>query len=175
MHYVWADEILSVIILTAVIATLNSAFFVCSRVLHRLAMHGDAPASLVLLNDRHVPSRSVVICALAGVIGVTAATVSPLKVFAFLVNTSSAVIVFIYMLVTAAYIKHRCGYGLRPGDGAASNRTPWSGYVAFAGLLGILAAMALTPGLQREFTCSLVTLLVIAMAYRLLRARGAIE
>ena len=175
MHYVWADEVLSVIILTAVIATLNSAFFVCSRVLHRLAMHGDAPASLVLLNARHVPSRSVVICALAGVIGVTAAAVSPLKVFAFLVNTSSAVIVFIYMLITAAYIKHRREYGLSPLDGAAPTRTPWSGYVAFAGLLGILAAMALTPGLQREFTCSLATLLVVAIAYWLLRAPGGVQ
>ena len=67
-------------------------------------------------------------------------------VFAFLVNTSSAVIAFICMLVTAAYIKHRSEYCLPPVDSAATNRTPWSEYVALAGLIGILAAMALTPG-----------------------------
>ena len=42
-------------------------------------------------------------------------------VFAFLVNTSSAVIAFICMLVTAAYIKHRSEYGPPPVDSAATN------------------------------------------------------
>jgi GABA permease len=174
MHHLWANEVMSVIILTAVISTLNSAFFVCSRVLHRLAVYGDAPEWLVVVNGRRVPARSAIICAVAGLTGLAAAIVSPLTVFAFLVNASSALIVFIYALVTAAYIKHRRANNQPLIDGQAPNRpTPWNGYIAFAGLLGILLAMALTPGLQRGLGFSLATLLIAAGGYWLLRARGA--
>jgi L-asparagine transporter-like permease len=176
MHHLWANEVMSVVILTAVISTLNSAFFVCSCVLHRLAMYGDAPEWLVMVNGRRVPSRSATICALAGVTGVTAAIVAPLTAFAFLVNASSALIVFVYVLVTGAYIKHRRGIHGHPiDDQAPDQRTPWNGYLAFAGLLGILAAMALTPGLQRGLGFSLATLLVPAVGYWLLRPRGAVS
>jgi GABA permease len=175
MHHLWANEVMSVIILTAVISTLNSAFFVCSRVLHRLAMYGDAPAWLVVVNGRRVPARSGILCAVAGVTGVTAAIVAPFTVFAFLVNASSSLIVFVYVLVTGAYIKHRRrGIDRHPIDiKTRYQRIPWNGYVAFAGLLGILAAMALTPGLQRGLGFSLLTLLVSSIGYWLLRARGA--
>src|SRR5277367_6244629 len=50
MHVPWAGEIMSVIILTAVLSCLNSAFYVSSRVLFILADRGDAPQSLVRLN-----------------------------------------------------------------------------------------------------------------------------
>ena len=63
-----------VIILTAVLSCLNSAFYVCSRVLFMLAEHGDAPQGLVKLNARRVPARSVWMSSLAGVSGVLADT-----------------------------------------------------------------------------------------------------
>ena len=52
--------------LTAVLSCLNSAFYVCSRVLFVLAGHGDAPQGPVQLNRRKVPVNSVLICALRG-------------------------------------------------------------------------------------------------------------
>jgi GABA permease len=58
MHFPWASVAMSAIILTAVLSCLNSAFYVCSRVLFALAEHGDAPQWLVQLNARRVPTRS---------------------------------------------------------------------------------------------------------------------
>ena len=43
---------MSVIILTAVLSCLNSAFYVSSRVLFVLAERGDAPQALVKVNAR---------------------------------------------------------------------------------------------------------------------------
>src|SRR5205807_276697 len=80
----------SATILTAVLSCLNSAFYVCSRVLFVLAEHGDAPQWLVQLNTRRVPTRSVWMGSLAGVLGILAAITSPQTVFAFLVNASGA-------------------------------------------------------------------------------------
>jgi len=60
---------MSVIILTAVLSCLNSAFYVSSRVLFILAERGDAPQSLVKLNKRRVPVVSVLIGAGSGIPG----------------------------------------------------------------------------------------------------------
>ncbi|MGH8208251.1 MAG: amino acid permease, partial [Steroidobacteraceae bacterium] len=107
MRFGWVSTAMSVIILTAVLSCLNSAFYVCSRVLFILAGQGDAPQSLVKLNARRVPVRSVWMSALAGVLGVLAETQFPDTVFAFLVNASGALMVFVYMMVTVAQIRLR--------------------------------------------------------------------
>src|SRR6201993_571704 len=66
MNFKWASLAMSAIILTAVLSCLNSAFYVCSRVLFVLAEHGDAPQWLVQLNSRRVPTRSVWMGSMAG-------------------------------------------------------------------------------------------------------------
>ena len=107
MHVPWAPAIMSVIILTAVLSCLNSAFYVSSRVLFILADHGDAPQALVRLNARKVPVISVLIGAVAGFLGIIAATEAPQKVFDFLVSSSGALVVFVYMAIVFAQINLR--------------------------------------------------------------------
>src|SRR2546430_5114189 len=67
MHFKWASLAMSAIILTAVLSCLNSAFYVCSRVLFVLAEHGDAPQWLVQPDARPRPARSVRVASLSGV------------------------------------------------------------------------------------------------------------
>ena len=74
MHVPWAPQIMSAIILTAVLSCLNSAFYVSSRVMFILADRGDAPQALVKLNARRVPVVSVLMGAVAGFLGIIAAT-----------------------------------------------------------------------------------------------------
>src|SRR5262249_58121279 len=76
MHFRWSSLAMSAIILTAVLSCLNSAFYVCSRVLFVLAEHGDAPKWLVQLNERQVPTPSVGVGSLARVVGVLAPVTS---------------------------------------------------------------------------------------------------
>src|SRR5277367_1773902 len=104
MHVPWAPQIMSVIILTAVLSCLNSAFYVSSRVLFILADRGDAPQALVKLNARRVPVVSVLMGAAAGFLGIIAATEAPQVVFDFLVSSSGALIVFVYMSICVAQI-----------------------------------------------------------------------
>src|ERR1700691_2517981 len=107
MHVPWAPQIMTVIILTAVLSCLNSAFYVSSRVLFILADRGDAPQMLVKLNARRVPVGSVLMGAAAGFLGIIAATEAPQKVFDFLVSSSGALIVYVYMTVAVAQIHLR--------------------------------------------------------------------
>src|SRR5271154_3199926 len=167
MHVPWAPQIMSAIILTAVLSCLNSAFYVSSRVMFILADRGDAPQSLVKLNARRVPVVWVLMGAVAGFLGIIAATQAPQVVFDFLVSSSGAVIVFVYMTICIAQIALR---QRRERDGLPKPAVnmwlfPYLSYAAIAGMGAVLAAMAFTPGLQRDFYFSCITLAVAVIAY----------
>ncbi|HEX4377490.1 MAG TPA: amino acid permease [Steroidobacteraceae bacterium] len=156
----WAGRAMDLIILTAVLSCLNSAFYVCSRVLFVLAEHGDAPQSLVKLSARRVPARSVMIGAVAGMIGIIANARAPSTVFAFLLNASGALIVFVYLLICLAQIRLRRQFE-RTGSPPAGLRMwwfPWSSYAAIAGMLAVLVAMARTPALASQLYVSVLAL-----------------
>jgi GABA permease len=174
MHFPRASLAMSAIILTAVLSCLNSAFYVCSRVLFVLAEHGDAPQWLVQLNARRVPTRSVWASSLAGVLGILAAINYPHTVFAFLVNASGALMVFIYMIVALAHIRLRRAREARgePEPAVRMWLFPWTSYAALGGMGAVLIAMALTPGeLATELRISVLALAVAMLAYLIVDTR----
>ena len=174
MHFRWASLAMSAIILTAVLSCLNSAFYVCSRVLFVLAEHGDAPQWLVQLSARRVPTRSVWMGSLAGVLGILAAIASPQTVFAFLVNASGALMVFVYMIVALSQISLRRAREARgePPPALAMWFFPWASYAALAGMAAVLIAMALTPGeLGTELRVSVLALAIALTAFYIVDAR----
>jgi GABA permease len=174
MHFRWASLAMSAIILTAVLSCLNSAFYVCSRVLFVLAEHGDAPQWLVRLNTRRVPTRSVWMGTIAGVLGILAAIASNQTVFAFLVNASGALIVFVYMLIACAQLRLRRAQQALGGPPPALPMWlfPWATYAAIAGMAAVLIAMAFTPGdMSQELWSSIVALAVAVAAFLALDVR----
>jgi GABA permease len=173
MHVPWAGTIMTVIILTAVLSCLNSAFYVSSRVLFILADRGDAPQIMVKLNKRRVPVGSVLMGAVAGFLGIVAATEAPQAVFDFLVSSSGALVVYVYMAICVAQItlrrrRERAGEPVPP---VVMWLFPWLSYAAIAAMGGVLVAMAFTPAMQQDFKTSLVTLVVAIGAYFIKRAR----
>ena len=166
----YASTIMAWIILTAVLSCLNSAFYVCSRVLFVLAGKGDAPAWLVKTNARQVPSRSVMLASVAGFAGVIAAILSPSQVFAFLLNASGTLIIYIYLAIAVSQIRVR-REAEREGRPSALRMWlfPWLSYLAIAGMIAVLAAMAFTPARAVEFWTSAVSVAVALGAYALSR------
>jgi GABA permease len=175
MNFSWASAVMSVIILTAVLSCLNSAFYVCSRVLFLLAEHNDAPQYLVQLNRRRVPTRSVWMGAAAGVVGILADKFAHATVFAFLVNASGAIMVFVYIMVAVSQIRLR-RIRERSGVPAPALRMwlfPWASYATILAMVGILVAMALTPEAETELYFSLVALIAACIGYAVVRSRRA--
>src|SRR5579863_4368069 len=134
MHVPWAPQIMTVIILTAVLSCLNSAFYVSSRVLFILADRGDAPQMLVKLNARRVPVGSVLMGAAAGFLGIVAATEAPQKVFDFLVSSSGALIVYVYMTIAVAQIHLRRQRKREDAPPVQMWLFPWLSYAAIAAM-----------------------------------------
>jgi len=171
----WGSTAMSVVILTAVLSCLNSAVYVCSRVLHALADRGDAPRWLVEVNSRRVPARSILLGSVAGVLGVVAATVSPAVVFAFLVNASGTLILFIYMMTALAQIRLRRSHPETETQAVKVWAFPWLSYAALAAMAAVLIAMVSTPELASQFYVSVLAAIVATTACLLSRLsrRGA--
>jgi len=172
MHVPYAGKIMSAIILTAVLSCLNSAFYVSSRVLFVLADRGDAPQALVRLNARRVPVFSVLMGSLAGFLGIIAATKGRQQVFDFLVSSSGALGVVIYMISVVAQmrLRYRRQAAGEPPAPVAMWLFPFLSIVALAGMILVLLAMAVTPEMQGDFKASCLTVAITAGAYLILKA-----
>jgi L-asparagine transporter-like permease len=169
MGFEWGSAAMSFIILTAVLSCLNSAVYVCSRVLHVLADRGDAPRWLVEVNVRRVPARSILLGSVAGVIGVLLAIISPQGVFAYLVSSSGTVILFVYLMTAVAHIRLRHRHPATATKAVRVWLFPWLSYATIAAMVAVLIAMGLTPALSSQLYFSLLALIVVSGAYYLLR------
>jgi GABA permease len=171
IHVPYAGTLMDAVILTAVLSCLNSSFYVASRVLFVLASRGDAPRWLVKTNRSHVPARAVLLASLVGFAGVVAAILSPSVVFAFLVNASGAIIAVIYLTIAVSQVRTRWA---RERAGAPPPTLPmwcfpWLSYVAIAGMLTVLIAMALEPAHRAEFWTSAISIAVVLLLYGVFR------
>src|SRR6202163_207332 len=145
-----AAQIMNAVILTAVLSALNSGLYASSRMLFALTRRGDAPEGLAKLGRNGVPSRAILLGTLFGYGAVVMSYVSPDTVFAFLVNSYGTVAIFVYVLIAVSELKLR-----RRLEGETPDRLrmrmwayPHLTYLAIAGMLGILLAMAFIPDQQ---------------------------
>jgi GABA permease len=171
INFPYASEFMAAVILTAVLSCLNSSFYIASRVLFVLASRGDAPHWLVKTNARHVPARAVLLASVVGFAGVVTAILSPSVVFAFLVNASGAIIAIIYLMIGVSQV---CTRRTRERTGAPPPTLPmwffpWLSYVAIAGMLTVIIAMAFTPSHRVEFWTSTISIAVVLLAYLIFR------
>jgi len=165
-HVPAAALIMNMVVLTAVLSCLNSGVYITSRVLFTLAAKGDAPQSIVALNARRVPARAILIGSSFGFVAVLLSFLSPGKVFAFLVNASGALMIFVYLLACAAQIRLRIRLE-RDSPELLTLKVwlfPWLSICTFLGMICVLIAMALNHELQSQFYASLACACVVACA-----------
>ena len=172
-----AGAIMNIIVLTAVLSCLNSGVYVTSRVLFTLAAHGDAPQSLVKLSQRRVPARAILLGSSLGFGAVITAVVSPSVVFAFLLNTSGAVMLIVYLITALAQLRMR--RQLERDDPDRLTVPMWLFPYATQGTIiatvAVLVAMAFTEELASQLYASLLSVAVVLMAYFGLRRRSGID
>ncbi|WP_375425303.1 amino acid permease [uncultured Friedmanniella sp.] len=100
----YADHIMNAVVLTAVLSCLNSGLYTSSRMLFVLAARREAPVGLMTVNRRGVPMAAILGSSVVGFLCVIAAAVSPDTVFLFLLNSSGAIILFVYLLIAISQI-----------------------------------------------------------------------
>jgi GABA permease len=115
--------------------------------LFALTRRGDAPRGLAKLSRNGVPARAILLGTLFGYGAVIMQKVSPDTVFAFLVNSYGTVALFVYVLIAVSQLRLRAR--LEREDPARLRMRMWGypylTYLAIAGMLGIVLAMAFIP------------------------------
>ncbi len=167
----YADDLMNAVVLTAVLSCLNSGLYTASRMLFVLGARREAPMKLITVNSRGVPVWAILASTVVGFLSVIAAYVSPDTVFLFLLNSSGAVILFVYLLIAISQFVLR----RRADESELTVKMwlfPWLTVLAAVGIVAVLAQMALTSDTRPQLLLSLMSLAVVLLLYGVTRWRG---
>jgi len=158
IHVPGGKFIMTCLVLVAVLSCLNSSLYITSRTLFGLAKHGDAPQWLVAVNSRKVPARAIVAASLFSYAAYAAERLSPNMVFSFLINSSGATMLLLYILCAVAQLRIRSRLEASTPDKLQIRMWlfPWLTIATIAVMGGVLVFMGLSPARQMELWTSLL-------------------
>ncbi|MFD8915917.1 amino acid permease [Streptomyces sp. NPDC059575] len=102
-----ADQIMQFIVLTSVLSCLNSGLYTASRMAFSLGERGDAPKAFARTNSRGVPMAAIIASVVFGFVAVFFNYAYPKTVFLFLVNSSGAVALFVWLVICFSQLRMR--------------------------------------------------------------------
>jgi GABA permease len=169
-----SGTVMNLVVLTAVLSVLNSSLYTTSRMLFALTRHNDAPGFLTNTTSRGVPIWAILAGTFFAYVSVAIYYFFPEEIFTWLINASGAIALFVYLLIAVSELVTR-----RRLEREAPERLrirmwfyPWLTYLSIVGILAVLIAMFVIPGLRPQIIASLVSLGVILIAYFLRKQFG---
>ncbi len=166
----YADHVMNAVVLTAVLSCLNAGLYTASRMLFVLAARREAPAAMVSVNSRGVPMVAILSSSVVGFLAVIMAAISPDRVFSFLLNSSGAIILFVYLLIAISQIVLRYR-----ADSSTIKVKMWLfpglSIITALGIVFVLVQMALTADVRIQLTLSLLSWAVVIVLFLINKAR----
>ncbi|WP_082778108.1 amino acid permease [Tsukamurella pseudospumae] len=157
-----AAGIMDVVVLVAVASCLNSALYTASRMLYSLARRGDAPRAAGRTTARGVPAVAVLASMALGFLAVIGNYVLPDKLFGYLLATTGAVALFVYLVIAISQIALR-----RRATEPAPIRMwlfPWLTYAVIAFIVFVIVAMILDPDQRSSVGLSTALAAIVLVA-----------
>ncbi|MFN5758826.1 MAG: amino acid permease [Sphingomonadaceae bacterium] len=175
MGYPSADLIMNAIVLVAVLSCLNSGIYITSRAMFGLAQNGDAPQSCVVLSRSRVPARAILIASLFSYGALAASVLAPDRVFNFLVTSSGAIMLFIYLIIAFAQLRLRARFEAEDPSALQIRMWlyPYGTWAAMAGMAGVLLLMGLSDVHASELWASVLVATGFLVAYAVKRRAQA--
>ena len=139
-----------------------------------LAGRGDAPARLTKVSRRGVPYIAILCSSVVGFLCVILAKISPGTVFLFLLNSSGAIVLFVYLLIALSQIVLRFK---TPPEKLRVKMWffPVLSILTLAAIVGVLVQMAFNSTVRGQFWLSLLSWAVVVVLYVLTkRWRGPV-
>ena len=167
-----SSQVMSVIILTAVLSCLNSGLYITSRMLYELARNGDAPRFCTYTARNKTPMVGILIGCAAGSAAALGQFFMSDDVFTLLGSTSGDIILFVYIIIAFAEIRQR-----QQLEAAGARLTlkmwffPWLSYAVIVGIICILVLLAFIPDQRSTLALSCLTVLAVFGALGLRRSK----
>jgi AAT family amino acid transporter len=109
-----AAHLMNFILITAVLSAANSGIYGCTRMLHSLAVEGEAPKSFSFVSKNGVPVYSLILTAVVLIGGSMIAFVAQDKVFTLLMAVPGFVVSLVWIGICLAQLKLRHSYPINP-------------------------------------------------------------
>jgi GABA permease len=170
-----AGTIMDIVVLTSVLSCLNSGLYTASRMLFSLSQRGDAPKSWMKISKRGVPAAAVLASTVVGFVTVGLNYIAPDTVFLFLVNTSGAIALFVWLVIATSQLI------LRKRMGAAAKNLdlkmwlfPYLTWIAIGAIVALIIGMVIIESTRQSLFLSLaLAAVVVAIGVFRYRKRGA--
>jgi GABA permease len=173
----FAPTLMNFVVLTAVLSVLNSSLYTTSRMLFALTRHNDAPQFLLRTTRRGVPMWAILAGTAFGYVSVLLYYFFPEEIFTWLINASGAIALFVYLLIAISELVMR-----RRLERDAPERLrlrmwlyPWLTYLSIFAIAAVLIAMVVLPEQRPLLIASVISAVVILVAYLLRRQFGPPE
>ncbi|MFC7847330.1 amino acid permease [Arthrobacter sp. NPDC057388] len=157
-----AGTIMDVVVLTSVLSCLNSGLYTASRMLFSLSQRGDAPKSWTRISKRGVPAAAVLASTVVGFITVGLNYIAPDTVFLFLVNTSGAIALFVWLVIATSQLVLRRRMGA-----AAKDLTlkmwffPYLTWLAIGSIAALVVGMVMLDSTRESLLLSVALAVVV--------------
>ncbi|MFE4195984.1 amino acid permease [Paenarthrobacter sp. NPDC056912] len=157
-----AGTIMDIVVLTSVLSCLNSGLYTASRMLFSLSQRGDAPKSWMKISKRGVPAAAVLASTVVGFVTVGLNYIAPDTVFLFLVNTSGAIALFVWLVIASSQLI------LRRRMGAAAKDLelkmwffPYLTWIAIGSIVALIIGMVVIESTRESLFLSLALAAVV--------------
>jgi len=159
-------QIMNVIVLFALLSTLNTNMYAAARMAFSLARRGHAPRALTKLDRNGVPYLAVAASVLFGFVAVALNALWPDTVFLYLLNAVGSVLLIVWILVACTQLRVRRQLE-RDAPELLTVRMwgfPYLTWATLAAMLAVLVVMAFDAGTRTQLVSSgvLVVMLVAA-------------
>ena len=159
-----AGELMNVVVFIALLSALNANLYGASRLLHSLALRGEAPRSLARLSDRQVPRTAILASVVFGYISVLLNVFWPNSVFLYMADAIGGVILVVWALIVCTQLRMR---RLLEREGKPlvlrSWAYPYTNWAALA-LIAVVVGLLLNQGGGVSLLCTLVFVAVVGLA-----------
>lgn len=155
-------QIMDIVVLTAVASCLNSALYTASRMLYSLGERHEAPAAVKKLTANGVPWVSVLASMVLGFLAVIGNYVLPDKIFGYLLATSGAVALFVYLSIAVSQLV--LGKSMRARDQVPAVRMwlfPYLTGLVIVFIVAVLILMAFDSDQRDAITLSTISAVII--------------
>lgn len=175
MNVPYAKQIVDVVVLIAVCSCLNSALYTASRMIYSLSRREDAPAVASRTTRSGTPWVAVLLSTAAAFLAVIANYLAPSAVFEFLLASSGAIALLVYLVIAASHLVLR---KKREAHGEILSYRMWLfpglTWATMVFIVGVLVAMLFNQQHRPEIIATgLLTLGVVAASRIVHRKRVA--
>jgi L-asparagine permease len=169
-----ADVIMNLVVLTAVLSSLNAGLYSTGRILHSMAVAGSAPATLARMNKAGVPYVGIGVTAVVTVAGVALNALVPAEAFEIAINIAALGIITAWGTIVLCQLKlwylARNGVMQRPDFRMFG--APFTGVLTLAFLAGVILLMAFDYPVGTYTVASLIVIIpALVLGWFAMRAR----